>query len=177
MSSRELSLLNLYEIETDGRRRHVVCLLDPVLAGAVGIDSRSVIGEFTPGPEGGFNAETFALNPAFITAFTYYMNAVAAQADEVVESAKGHRSDWLYVLDPRYRPVDDVEPPTRNLLGCFAVDDTGQVVPGSFQYNGNHIWFDSEDGVSGILHDRRFYDWLHRAPDQRGASPSSSNGT
>ncbi len=51
------------------------------------------------------------------------------------------------------------------MLGAFAVDESGQIVPGSFQYNRNHVFFDQQSGVSGVLSDREFYDWLHEMPD------------
>jgi len=175
MAEPALPLLNLFEVETEGRRRHVVCFLDPVRAGALGIDSRAVIGEYSPGPGGEFDLETFHLNPHFVTAFTLYMNGVTAHASEVIDAARSERSGWLYLLDPRYRPGNAEETPGRNLLGCFAVDDSGQIVPGSFQYNSQHVWFDPVDGVSGILRDRRFYDWLHPAPETRADSPSNES--
>ena len=46
-------------------------------------------------------------------------------------------------------------------MGCFAVDGSGQIVPNSFMYNENHRWLEPASGVSGVLEDRRFYDWLH----------------
>ena len=54
-----LPLLNVFEVEADGARRHLVCFLDTVLAGARGIDARSVVGEYVPGPDGGFDPDSF----------------------------------------------------------------------------------------------------------------------
>ncbi len=51
-----------------------------------------------------------------------------------------------------------------DLLGCFAVEDAGQIAPGSFQYNRNHLWFHPDSGVPGHLADRQFYAWLHDLP-------------
>lgn len=157
----ELSLLNIYEVETDSGPRHLVGFLDSVLAGARGIDSRAMIGEFAPGPDGEFNLETFSVNPEFVAAFTAYMNHEAARSPEVIASAEQLRSDWLYLVDPRNQSHADDEPPGADILGCYAVDADGQIVPGSFQYNQNHLWFNPESGTSGLLSDRRFYDWLH----------------
>ena len=36
-----LSFLNIYEVELDGENRHLVCFLEPVLAGARGIEEAS----------------------------------------------------------------------------------------------------------------------------------------
>jgi hypothetical protein len=162
--SRSLALLNVYEVVTDGVRRHLVCFLDPILAGSRGIDPRSVIGEFTPGQSRGFDRASFNLNPAFIEAFRSFMNEQPALTPELVEQALNHASGWLYVLDPRFRGPSGTEPGAADLLGCYAVDGTGQIVPNSFIYNENHVWFDPASGVSGVLSDRRFYDWLHPAP-------------
>ncbi len=161
MSEPDLALLNIYEVETDGVSHHIVCFLDAVLAGARGIDSQAVVGEFTPGPEGQFDPATFQLNPEFIEVFTQYMNEDSAHTAQVIKEAAANPSAWLYVLDPRHPASPDTEPPASDVLGCFAVDDHGQVVPNSFQYNQDHILFDPAQGVSGILADRRFYDWLH----------------
>lgn len=170
MAERDLSLLNLFEVESEGGgSRHLICFLDPVLAGATGIDMRAVVGEYTPDSAGKFDPKTLALNPAFVTALTLYMNAVTASAPELIEPAKSETSGWLYLLDPRYKPnSEEAEPPAHDVLGCFAVDETGQIVPGSFQYNSHHTWFDATEGASGLLQDRRFYDWLHRM-DERNA--------
>jgi hypothetical protein len=164
-----LSLLNLFEVEHEGSTRHVVCFLDSVLAGARGIDSRSVIGEFQPGASGEFDLASFRLNPEFVEAFTQYMNAEAIRAPEIVGQARDHASGWLYLVDPRAPDPAADELPAGELLGCFAVDSEGQLVPNSFQYNSNHLWFDPSSGVSGVLSDRGFYDWLH--PVEGGRRP------
>jgi hypothetical protein len=158
-----LQLLNVYEVVVDGRQRHLVCFLDPVLAGARGIDHRAVVGEFTPGPGLAFDPSTFRLNPAFVETVTGYMNEEAGRSDDLKRDARGQPGGWLYVLDPRYTGGPDEEPPAADLLGCFAVDGSGQIVPNSFLYNEKHRWFGEASGVSGVLSDRRFYDWLHSA--------------
>jgi hypothetical protein len=168
MADPNLPLLNVYEVDMDGAHRHLVCFLDPVLAGVVGISSRAVVGQFVPGPDESFDPETFELNPEFVEVFSQYMNDAAASSPEVVQEARDRPSGWLYLLDPRYTDDSDAAPPPGDLLGCFAVDDTGHVVPGSFQYNSNHLWFDPARGVSGVLSDRRFYDWLHPLASEKG---------
>jgi hypothetical protein len=167
MSRTELSLLNVFEVETNGVNRHLICFLDVVLAGAVGIDSRSVVGQFDPRPDGGFDSRTFQVNPLFIEVFVQYMNERAALSPEVVREASDRASEWLYLLDPRSAGRSTGESPASDLIGCFAVDDTGQIVPRSFQYNREHAWFDPVRGVSGVLADRGFYDWLHPVTDRR----------
>lgn len=167
MTTPGLPLLNVFEVEADGARRHLVCFLDTVLAGVRGIDVRSVVGEFVPGPEGGFDPGTFRVNPDFVEAFTRYMNEEAARSPEVVDQARSHPGEWLYIVDPRHRGPSDSDPPAADVVGCFAVDGSGQVAPGSFQYNTNHAWIDPARGVSGLLSDRRFYDWLHPSPPGR----------
>jgi hypothetical protein len=162
-----LALLNIYEVETEHGPASLLCFLDPVLAGAKGIEPRSIVGEYTarPGTSEGdaneFDPEAFRVNPAFVEALTGFMNEEAARSSGVVAGAKALTSDWLYVVDPRDRTDPDSEPPTANVLGAFAVDEAGQVVPGSFQYNANHRMFDPTFGTSGLLLDRAFYEWLH----------------
>ena len=160
-----LSLLNVFEVVEDGAHRHLICFLDPILAGAKGIDPRSVIGEFTPTHEGEFDPDSFTLNTAFLEAFTGYMNEEATHSPGLVRDAREHASGWLYILDPRHTLTGGDEPPASELLGCFAVDDSGQIVPRSFLYNENHVLFDPATGLSGVFSDRRFYDWLHPKPD------------
>lgn len=167
MSEPDLALLNVYEVQADGATHHIVCFLDAVLAGARGIDARAVVGEFTPGPDGGFDPDTFQLNPDFVEVFTQYMNEEPGRSEQVAQEAAANPSAWLYVLDPRHEPSAATDPPASDVLGCFAVDDHGQVVPNSFQYNREHVLFDPAHGVSGILFDRRFYDWLHPVKNPR----------
>ena len=161
MPDDSLSLLNIYEVDSEDGPKHLVGFLDPVRAGAEGIDSRFMVGEFTPRPDGEFDVETFAANPEFIAAFTDYMNDAPSRAPDVVESAATITSDWLYIVDPRNATEADQDPPTADILGAFAVDDGGQVVPNSFQYNAEHQWFSPDHGISAMLQDRRFHDWLH----------------
>lgn len=174
MTRNDLSLLNVFEVETGGVHRHLIGFLDVVLAGRLGIDARSVVGQFEPNAGGGFNPETFQLNPQFIEVFVQYMNERVALSPEVVRQALERPSDWLYLLDPRSPAGSSEEPPASDLIGCFAVDATGQIVPRSFQYNREHLWFDPVRGVSGVLSDRAFYDWLHPLTDRNdGGSPES----
>ena len=98
----------------------------------------------------------------FLAAFTDFMNGEPCQSAEVVAQALTVPSDWLYILDPRNDSPDDTDPPTPDVVGCYAVDEAGQIVPNSFQYNREHRWFCPEGGTSGLLNDRRFYDWLNR---------------
>lgn len=169
-----LPLLNVYEVADEaGASHHLLAFAEPVRAGAEGLASRSVVGEFTPGPGGAFDADTFRLNPEFIEAFTAYMNEEAGRSASLIEQARGLASAWLYVIDPRHGPApgDDADPPAGDLLGAFAVDDVGQIVPGSFQYNRAHLLFDPEAGPSGLFRERRFHDWLH----DRGGDPGAGS--
>jgi hypothetical protein len=160
-----LSILNVFEIQIEGVNRHLICFLDPILAGAAGIPGKSVVGEYQPGADGQFDLDSFELNPEFVDSYIRYMNEVAIHSPDLVAEATQHESGWLYVLDPRYNLKAGVEPPASELIGCYAVDETGRIAPGSFQYNENHVWFEPESGTSGILSDRRFYDWLHPRPE------------
>lgn len=156
-----LPLLNIYDVETEGGPVSLLCFLDPVLAGAKGIDERSVVGNYATREGDEFDPDAFRVNPAFVEAVTGFMNEETAETEAIAGQARAIRSDWLYVVDPRDSTGADDEPPPSNVLGAFAVDDAGQVVPGSFQYNANHRMFDPEFGTSGLLFDRAFYDWLH----------------
>ncbi len=156
-----LSLINVFEIETDGVNRHLICFLDPVLAGASGIEARSIIGEFQPDEKGEFDPDTFIINSEFVAALTDYMNERTCHLPGIVEEANRNPGEWLYLLDPRFESDSEEPTPPEDLVGAFAVDDVGLIVPGSFQYNANHEFFSEEKGNSGVLNDRDFYDWLH----------------
>jgi hypothetical protein len=157
------SLLNVFEVEMDGRTRHLVCFLDNEEEWEEGIEERWVVGECTPGPDDSFEVSSFSPNPAFIEAFAAYMNAEASRAPEMTAQARENPSGWLYLVDPRISQNSTAEPPPTDLVGCFAIDNHGQIVPDSFQYNRKHLWFDSISGPSGVFADKRFYDWLHQA--------------
>ena len=60
-----LSLLNVFEVETDEGMRTLIGYVDPVRAGAEGISTRSIVGGFIPGADGGFDLATFNANPEF----------------------------------------------------------------------------------------------------------------
>src|SRR4051794_34483215 len=92
-----LPLLNTFEVETEEGMKHLIGFLDPVLAGARGINPRSVVGGFTPDAEGEFDPATFRVNPVFLAAFTDYMNDEPSRSPEVVEQARTLRSEWLYI--------------------------------------------------------------------------------
>jgi hypothetical protein len=72
--TQELSLLNVFEVETDEGTKHLIAFIDPVRAGASGISIRSVIGSFVPDASGDFDPTTLAVNPEFVAAFTSYMH-------------------------------------------------------------------------------------------------------
>ncbi len=157
-----LPLLNVFEVVAEeGGTRHLLAFIEAVRAGSSGIDPRSIVGEITPNDEGGYDPTSLKLNPEFIGAFTDYMNEVQAVEPGIVEQARSLPSGWVYIIDPRHVEEPDVNPPETDLVGAFAVDDIGQLVPQSFQYNANHALIDQERGMSGLFTDRRFYDWLH----------------
>lgn len=166
MDSQDLpvSLLNIVDIESDGVHRHFVCFQDSSLAASEGINPRSIVGEFTPGSDGGFDPETFVLNTEFVDAFIQYMNEQAARDPETISEAQKHAGEWLYLIDPRYDAESEAEPPASELLGGFQVDGGGRIVRDSFAYNENHLWVHPETMLSGVFYDRRFYDWLHPGP-------------
>lgn len=168
MSERQpLSLLNVFEVENEGATTHLICFLDPVLAGAVGINARSVVGEFKPDEEGEFDPDTFIVNTTFVEALTQYMNERTAYLPGIIAEATRNASEWLYLLDPRFPHTSDEPTPPEDLIGAFAVDDAGQIVPKSFQYNANHELFHDDNGPSGVLSDRDFYDWLHASETRK----------
>ncbi len=170
-SDEPLSLLNIYEVETEGGTEHWVGFQDPVLAGVIGVQSHAMVGDFTPGPDGDFDPETFDVNPEFLEVVTAYMNLQPAQLPEMAENAKQIPGQPLYVVDPRNDTPLDEDPPAEDVLGHFQVDEHGTIVPNSFEYNTDHTWFSTEAGVSGMLADRRFYAWLH--PQAHGIKPET----
>jgi hypothetical protein len=159
-----LSLINVFEVERNGAIQHLIGFIEPVLAGARGIDGRAILGEFTPGVDGGFDPRTFRANPQFITGFEQFMNEVAARSGELINEAMKHRGGRLNIVDGRHRGAPYGDPPAAELIGLFTIDEGGRIVPGSFRHNPDHIWFHPETGTSSILLNRQFYDWLHVHP-------------
>lgn len=168
------SFLNVFEIELDGERKHLVCFTDAVRAGALGIDGRAVVGEFQPGADQEFDPSTFAANPGFIEAVVEYMNERMGTYPEVASEASKHAGGMLYLIDPRASGRGEGEPLVQNVLGAFAVDPDGVIVPDSFRYNDQHTWFDPQSGVSGVFSDKRFYDWLN--PEPEPSAPAEGEG-
>ncbi len=160
--SEALPLLNVFEVADDqGVIHHLLAFIEPVLAGSNGIDPRAIIGEITPDGAGGYDPRSLKLNDQFIEAFTSYMNEIQAHSPEIMSQALTLPSGWVYIIDPRNDDPEGVDPPPTDLVGAFAVDEAGQIVPGAFQYNMNHALIDQERGMTGLFSDRRFYDWLH----------------
>ena len=157
-----LSLLNVFDVLEGDVHHHLICFLDPVLAGARGINSRAIIGEYKPGPDQEFDVESFVLNTEFLEALVEYMNETMAVSPELVFEASRQAGEMLFIIDPRSHDLGDREPSTTEVLGRFMVDGEGKIVAGSFEYNEGHRWFVEDAGASGVLSDRAFYDWLHK---------------
>jgi hypothetical protein len=163
--SDSLPLLNVFEVsdQAEGGTRHLLAFIETVRAGAVGIDPRSIVGEVTPIESGGYDPWSLKLNPEFIGALTAYMNEVQANSPEIIRQARMLPSAWVYIIDPRNNDESEEDPPPTDLVGAFAVDAIGQIIPQSFQYNASHALIDQDRGMSGLFYDRGFYDWLHQA--------------
>ncbi|WP_435006608.1 hypothetical protein P12x_004128 [Tundrisphaera lichenicola] len=162
MPEDSLPLLNVYEVlNEDGKTRHLLTFLSPDRVETSGIQPRYIVGEVTPTDFGGFDPLSLQLNPQFIQALATYMNEVVGHTPEIATQARSSASEWTYIIDPRNRDEPGVEPPPVDFVGAFAVDESGQIVHGSFVYNQSHTLVDPERGYSGIFTDRRFYDWLH----------------
>jgi hypothetical protein len=159
--ARPTPIVNVFEVQLEGAPAHLICFLEHSRAEQHGIDPRSIVGEFEPGPDQEFDPATFQVNPDFIGSLVDFMNLKAANDPQMIADAKANGSRWLFILDPRFDGPADTEPPMGELLGAFAIDEAGVIVPDSFRYNDNHEWFSAGHGVSGVLADRRFYDWLH----------------
>lgn len=167
MAERSLDLLNIYELMEPEGPRHLVAFLEPVLAELRGIVSHAVVGEFLPRTDGEFDPNTFELNPEFVLQFIRYMNEEAIHSPELLDQAARNPSSQLHLVDPRN--LDDDEPPLSDVLGRFTIDEHGQPVAGSFEYNREHAMFDPVKGPSDILTDRSFYNWLHPVSDNSQA--------
>jgi hypothetical protein len=160
--SDELPLLNVFEVEAnDGGTRHLLAFVETDLAGSNGLPTRSIVGEISPTEDGGYDSKSLRLNPEFVEALTGYMNAVQATTPEITEQARKLPSGWFYIIDPRFTEDSGTEPSSTDIVGAFAVDDAGHVVPGSFHYNDKHAMIDQVRGMTGLFSDRRFYDWMH----------------
>lgn len=169
MSDKGLALINIYDIEDEKGLRHLIALVEPVLAGAMGIDEKCIVGEFRPAPDGGFDPQSFVLNRTFVEAVERYLNEEIGQDPEVVAQALEVPGQALALIDPRSQVPDEAEPPPADILGHFEVDAQGKIVPESFQYNRDHVLFDPFRGLSGLLEDQRFYNWLHPETKPQGS--------
>ena len=157
----DLGLLNVYEFEEDGQTRHVVAYMEPVLAGSVGLMSHAVVGEFLPGPDGQFDPDTFTPNPEFVEAVAEFLNGQPEHSPELQAGASQSNGQPLFLVDPRCTTEPHEDPEPEDVLGHFMVDELGAILPNSFVYNPQHVWFSTRSGVSGLLSDRAFYDFLH----------------
>ncbi len=109
-----------------------------------------------------FDPGALRINPIFIETLEEFMNDEATRAPELADLAHAESSGSLEIIDARYRPHDDAnDPPEAEVVGGFAIDETGTIVPGSFQYNPAHLLFHPETGALGLFASRRFYDWVH----------------
>lgn len=162
--SAPLSLLNVFDIESETGPRRLLCFVDPVIAGARGIDPRAIVGEFPAELDHVEDPSQFSANPAFIQTFILYMNQVASSSPGLTRQAAANAGETLYVVDPRVPPSQKGEPLPHDVLGAYQIGPDGTIVPGSFGYNEAHLWFHADSGVSGVFADRAFYDWIHVEP-------------
>lgn len=165
--SKSLPLLMVYELDDTSGRHHVICFQDPVHAGSLGIDVRSIVGRFQPDEQGQFNHATFQFNTAFVEQVSAFMNERVAHDPNLAEEAKHVTEGRLEVLDPRCQMDQLSDVPITEIVGWFAVDDSGQILADSFLYNHNHIWFEPRFGTSGLLSLRVFYDFLRRSASEK----------
>lgn len=166
--SDSLPLLMVYELDDTSGHHHVICFQDPVHAGSIGIDVRSIVGRFQPDEQGRFNPGTFQFNTAFVDQVSDFMNRVIAFNPNLVEEARHVTEGRLEVLDPRCRMNELPEIPISEVIGWFAVDPSGRILADSFLYNHNHIWFEPQFGTSGLLALRPFYEFLRAAGNEAG---------
>ncbi|MFO0908940.1 MAG: hypothetical protein U0794_11370 [Isosphaeraceae bacterium] len=156
-----LTLLNVFDVKTEGQPRRLLCFVDQVTAGSKGIDPRAVVGEF-PYQEGGEpGPDDLRLNQGFVHTFILYMNEVASKTEGLRQQAKANAGKTLYVIDPRLPSTSEGEPQAHDVLGVFQVNDEGEIVADSFGYNPEHRWFAPNREISGVFTDRAFYAWLH----------------
>jgi hypothetical protein len=158
-------MLNVFEVvDESGTPSRILCLIDALRAGIEGIDPRTIIGSIpldaSIDPDE-FEPETLSLNPGFVQSITQFLNHYALNegADELGIQARSISSGWLYLIDPRY--TDEADPGPENILGAYPIDESGQIVPNSFVYNEKHRLFDNDLGVSALLRNRMFFDWLN----------------
>lgn len=162
-----LPLLMVYVLDDTSGRHHVICFQDPVLAGSVGVDVRTIVGRYFPTPEGRFDPATFQFNTGFVLTVTDFMNRVVFEDPWLHQEAKHVAGGRLEVIDPRCVAAELTEIPMSEIVGWFAVDDSGLILPDSFLYNHNHLWFEPQFGTSGLLSLRSFYDFVHGRHKQR----------
>lgn len=161
MPDQELALLNVFDVEDENGTRHLIALVEPVLAGAVGIDEACIVGEFDPTSDGGFDPQAFRLNRTFVETVERYINEVIRHSPDIIAQAQATPGQPLALIDPRNTDPSDSAVPAADMLGRFEVDSEGKVVPDSFRYQFDHVLFDPKRGLSGLLEDQQFYDWLH----------------
>lgn len=169
----DIEMLNIYEVEIEGRIRHLICFIDPRQASAEGIAPRKIIGEFRPDPQGEFDPDTFTANPEFIKAYSEFMNEEAQRIPELMLLAQERPGETLNLVDPR-DPSE--EPSAPNVVGRFKIDPDGWIEHQSFRYNTAHRWFDPRFGVSGVLANRDFYEWLNVPESQPAANSDPGAG-
>ncbi len=162
-----LPLLMVYELDDTSGRHHVICFQDPVLAGSVGVDVRTIVGRYFPTGEGRFDPATFQFNTGFVLTLTDFMNQVVIEDAWLHQEAKHVAGGKLEVIDPRCVSAELIEIPMSEIVGWFAVDDAGQILRDSFLYNHNHVWFEPRFGTSGLLSLRSFYDFVHGSHKSR----------
>jgi hypothetical protein len=167
MLERSLPLLQVREVDQEGAKRHYLCFRGPAPA-VNGVDSRAVVGEFTPDERGAFNPASLRVNTQFISAITAYMNSHVSHMPALAEKARARAGGWVFLADPRHESPAGYHTNQANCVGSFEVDIDGKVIPGSFRYNYNHLLFEPEAGASGLFNDKQFYDWLsgQAAPPQ-----------
>lgn len=159
--------LFFYEVEdeNEGKTRHLIGYMHRFLAESRGLRSEAMVGEYDPDPDGRFDPTTFRRNPEFIAAFVAYANWKSRENAGLQEAAREQPGARLYLVDPR-NENPDAAPPESDVLGSYDVDAQGAIVPDSFAYNDEHLWFCPRSGISGVFHDADFYRALH--PDYEG---------
>ena len=156
------ALLNIYDVETEKGPARSSASSTPCSPGPRGSTTRSVVGDYVDRRGRRVRPRRLPGQPG-VRRGPDRLHERGDRRDPRRSPARPGRSGATGSTSstPATGPTPRPSRRPANVLGAFAVDDAGQVVPGSFQYNANHRMFDREFGTRALLFDRAFYDWLH----------------
>jgi hypothetical protein len=131
--------ISIVEAETPEGTKYYVTFMPRDYIFESGLNPEAILGELPqpPGEDHEVTSENFARNAVFVDLMHNVIAEHGPSVPAVLAEAKRKVDGWVYVVDGR-APTPESEVSAEDIIGAFQVTG-GELVPGSYQRNPNHV--------------------------------------